>query len=91
MKSLIVAAALAVGLSFPIASQAEINAFGVSLPIERAEVNNDARGGYVAQSRMDTLKVQKLNNQEVKQSVQEVEHENVYSAFGIKVSGDQVI
>lgn len=91
MKTLLVAAALAVGLSFPIASQAEINAFGVSLPIERAEVNNDARGGYVAQSRMDTLKVQKLNSQEVKKSVPEVEHENVYSAFGIKVSGDQVI
>lgn len=91
MKKLIAAAALAVGLSFPLASQAEVNAFSVSLPIERAEVNNDARGGYVAQNLMDTLKVQKLNNNEVKQATPEVEHENVYSAFGIKVSGDQVI
>ena len=81
MKKLVIAAAIAVGLSFPITSQAEVNAFGVSLPLERTEVNNDARGGYVAQNLMDTLKVQKLNNQGAKETIQKEEPQNVYSGF----------
>lgn len=91
MKKLILASALAVGLSFPLTSQAEINAFGVSLPLENKEVSDTSRGGYVAQSLMDTLRVQKLHNSDVQDIASEEEHENVYSVFGINVSGDQVI
>ncbi len=91
MKKLILASALAVGLSFPLTSQAEVNAFGVSLPLENKEVSDTSRGGYVAQGLMDTLNVQKLNNKESKETIEETEHENVYTVFGINVSGDQVI
>ena len=91
MKKLIIASMVAVGLSFPLTSQAEVNAFGVSLPLERKEVRDTARGGYVAKDLMDTLRVQKLHGSEVKEVIQEEEYENVYSVFGINVSGDQVI
>ena len=91
MKKLILLGALAVGLSFPLTSQAEINAFGVSLPLEKKEVSQSARGGYVAQDLMDTLRVQKLHNSSAKEVVETEEHQNVYSVFSINVSGDQVI
>lgn len=91
MKKLIIASAIAVGLSFPLTSQAEVNAFGVSLPLEKKEVSDNARGGYVAQGLMDTLRVQKLHGSSVEEVTETEEHENVYSVFGINVSGDQVI
>jgi hypothetical protein len=91
MKKLILAGALAVGLSFPLSSQAEVNAFGVSIPLEKVEVSDTARGGYVARHLMDTLKVQTLHNSDAVETVEETEYQNVYTVFGINVSGDQVI
>jgi len=91
MKKLILAGALALGLSFPLTSQAEVNAFGVSLPLEKQEVSDTSRGGYVARDHMDTLKVQRLSNSNPTATVYEPEYENVYSVFGINISGDQVI
>jgi len=91
MKKLILASALAVGLSFPIGSQAEVNAFGVSLPLNAAQVSGSTQGGYVARDLMDTFQVQSLNNSEPQGTIEETEHENVYTVFGINVSGDQVI
>ena len=91
MKMLVLAGALAVGLSFPLTSQAEINAFGVILPLEKTEVSDTFRGGYVATDFRDSLKVQKLRNSETKETVKETEYENVYSVFGINISGNQVI
>lgn len=91
MKKLLIASALAVGLSFPAVSQAEVSAFGVQLPIQRAEVSENLNGGYVAQDLGDTFQVQKLN----KSGAQEIEviseSENIYSVFGVNISGDQVI
>lgn len=63
MTKLLLLSILAVGLSFPHNSQAEVNAFGVSLPIERSEVSDNVHGGYVATSAGDTLTVQKLRTQ----------------------------
>ena len=45
MTKLLLASILAIGLSFPVASQAEINAFGVSLPVGSTEVNDNILGG----------------------------------------------
>ena len=91
MKKLIIASMVAVGLSFPLTSQAEVNAFGVSLPLEKKEVSDSARGGYVAQGLMDTLTVQKLSGSGAEEVTEAEEYDNVYSVFGINVSGDQVI
>ena len=65
MTKLLLASILAVGISFPGLAQAEINAFGVSLPVERTEVTNNIKGGYVATSAADTLTVQKLSSDEI--------------------------
>ena len=91
MKKLLLASALAVGLSFPLSSQAEVSAFGVQLPAERAEVSDNIRGGYVASDFSDSLQVQDLYNEEAVKSEKDSVPENVYSVFGINISGDQVI
>ncbi len=91
MKKLLLASALAVGLSFPLSSQAEVGAFGVQLPVERAQVSDNIRGGYVASDFNNTLKVQKLHNSETQKAEDNSAPENVYSVFGVKISGDQVI
>ena len=91
MKKLLLASALAVGLSFPLSSQAEVSAFGVQLPVERAEVSDNIRGGYVASDFSDSLHVQDLYNEEAVKSEKDSVPENVYSVFGINISGDQVI
>ncbi len=62
MTKLLLASILAVGLSFPVASQAEINAFGVSVPVESNEVSDNIRGGYVATGASDTLVIQTLSS-----------------------------
>lgn len=65
MRKLLLAGALVVGLSIPVVSQAEVNAFGVQLPAQSAEVSDNLRGGYVASSSADTLVVQKLQSDKV--------------------------
>jgi len=91
MKKLLLASALAVGLSFPLSSQAEVSAFGVRLPAEKAQVRDNIRGGYVAQDLGDTFNVQSLSNREVEEVEAVSENENAYSVFGVNISGDQVI
>ncbi len=90
MKKLIVAAAVAAGLSFPLVSQAEVNAFGVSLPIEQMEVSDNIRGGYVAESLSDTFQVQKLSKDSASEPGN-IEYENVYTVFGVRLIGKNVI
>ena len=91
MKTLVLVGVLALGLSFPLTSQAEVSAFGVTLPLEEKEVSDSHRGGYVASNFSDSLNVQKLHNVGVKEAKEKEVYENVYSAFGINISGDQVI
>ena len=62
MTKLFLASILAVGLSFPAVSQAELSVFSVALPVERTQVNDNIRGGYVATSSADTLVVQTLSS-----------------------------
>jgi len=65
MRKLLLAGALVVGLSIPAISQAEVNAFGVQLPVQSSEVSDNIRGGYVASSSSDTLVVQSLQSEKV--------------------------
>ena len=90
MKKLLIAGALAVGLSFPLTSQAEVSVFGVQIPVEQNEVSDSARGGYVAQSLSDTFTVQKLQNSSEAASVQSV-NDNTYYVFGVELGGDNAI
>jgi len=62
MTKLILASVLAVGLSFPLTSQAELRALGVSLPVQRSEVSDNIHGGYVATSAGDSLTAQKTHS-----------------------------
>ena len=87
MKKLLLAGALVVGLSFPLTSQAEVSAFGVQIPAEKAEVSNNINGGYVAQSLSDTFVAQKLQNSSEVASAESVDS-NTYYVFGVKLGSD---
>ncbi len=90
MKKLIIASVIAAGLSSPFTSQAEVSAFGVNLPVEKREVSENIRGGYVAQDLSDTFHIQKLSSESESKS-ERIEAENVYTVFGVRVSGNNVI
>ena len=90
MKKLIIASAIAAGLSFPFTSQAEVSAFGVNLPIEQREVSDNIKGGYVAKDLGDTFHVHTLSGESESKS-ESVEAENVYTVFGVRLSGNNVI
>lgn len=87
MKKLLLAGALVVGLSISGVSQAEVNAFGVQIPAEKAEVSNNINGGYIAQSLSDTFVVQKLQNSSEAASAESVDS-NTYYVFGVKLGSD---
>lgn len=91
MKKLIVAGTLVAALAFPLASHAEVNAFGVSLPVGQSDVSDNAKGGYVAESLSDTFHVQTLPGNSEAAPSEETIHENVYTVFGVRVSGSDVI
>jgi len=91
MKSLVLATVLALGLSFPLVSQAEVNAFGVQVPLQTSEVSDDARGGYVAQSFSDTLQVQTLHSSNETESTDSSYDNNTYYVFGVALDNGNVI
>ena len=91
MKKLLLASVIAVGLSFPALSQAEVSVFGVQFPVERAEVSDNIKGGYVATDFSNSLQVQDLHDDKSVKSEDTSIPENVYSVFGVNISGDQVI
>ncbi len=91
MKSLILASVLAVGLSFPLISQAEVSAFGVQIPVQTSEVSDSARGGYVAQSLSDTFQVQKLQSSNESKSSDSSYDNNTYYVFGVALDDGNVI
>jgi|GEM_PF-916508 len=90
MKSLILASVLALGLSFPLVSQAEVSAFGVQVPVQTSEVSDNIQGGYVAQSISDTFQVQKLQNTNESKS-SDKSYNDTYYVFGVALDGDNAI
>ena len=91
MKKLIVAATLVTALAFPLLSRAEVNAFGVSVPVEQTRVSDNIRGGSVAEYPFYPINAQKLNNRSGITHPVSAEHENVYTVFGVRLSGSNVI
>ncbi len=91
MKSLILASVLAVGLSFPLVSQAEVNAFGVQIPQHASEVSDSINGGYVAKSLSDTFQVQKFQSPNESKSANSSYDEDTYYVFGVALDGDNTI
>lgn len=83
MNKLLLTSVLALALALPISSYAGINAFGVHLPIEQAEVS-DSKGGYVATNLGDTFNVQKLNNK--KNSLISENDSDEYLVFGVDIN-----
>ena len=91
MKSLILASVLAVGLSFPLVSQAEVNAFGVQVPLQTSQVNDSIQSGYVAQSLSDTFQIQKLQSPNESKSANSSYDVDTYYVFGVALDGDNTI
>lgn len=90
MKTLLIAGALAAGLAFPLASQAEVDVFGVRVPVERNEVSDSLKGGYVAKDLGDTFTVQTLSESS-RPSNAESDNRNNYYVFGVRVDNGRAI
>ena len=83
MKMLLLTLVLGLSFALPISSYAGINAFGVRLPVERQEVNNNLDNGYVAKDLGDTLNVQKLKRKD--KPVSSGEGSGKYLVFGVDI------
>ena len=90
MRKLLIASALAVGLSFPAVSQAQVSAFGVDLPVGQSEVSDNIHGGYVAQNLSDTLRIQKLHGTDKSKSNNKSYGESYY-VFGVDLNSTNQI
>ncbi len=91
MKKLIVAGTLLAVLAFPLVSKADVNAFGVQLPVGSYDADGNARGGYVAQSLGDTFHVQTLSGSEAPKQAAKTGNKDVYTVYGIHLSANDVI
>lgn len=91
MTKLIVAATLVIALAFPLVSRAEVSAFGVSVPVEQSRLSDNIRGGSVAEYPFYPIQAQKLNNRSGLTHPVSAEYQNVYTVFGVRLSGSDVI
>ena len=91
MKGFVLATVLALVATFPLVSQAEVNAFGVQIPLQTSEVSDSAHGGYVAQSLSDTFQVQKLQSSNETESAENTYGNNTYYVFGVALDDGNVI
>ena len=90
MRKLILATVLTAGALFPIVSQAEVNAFGVSVPVERQEVSDGVRGGTFAEFPYYPINAQRLSGTKAPAQATVV-NGDAYTVQGIHLSSDQVI
>ena len=84
MNKLLLTSVLALAFALPaVSSYAGVNALGVHLPIERAEVS-ESTGGYVAEDFGDTFNVQKLSNDN--SSITADNNGEKYVVFGVDLN-----
>jgi len=84
MNKLLLTSVLALAFALPLSSYAGVNAFGVHLPIEQAEVSDTAAGGYVATDLGDTFQVQKLSDSNI--SITSDNKGEKYVVFGVDLN-----
>ena len=90
MRKLILAAVLTAGALFPIASQAEVSVFGVSVPVERQEVSDGVRGGTLAEFPYYPINAQMLSGTKAPEQAT-ILNGDAYTVQGIHLSSDEVI
>ncbi len=84
MNKLLLTSVLALALALPaVSSYAGVNALGVHLPIERAEVS-ESTGGYVSKDFGDTFNVQKLTSDS--SSISSDSDNDKYLVFGVDLN-----
>ena len=64
MKKLLLTLVLGLTLALPLSSYAEVNVFGVQLPVGKQEVHDNIDNGYVASDFGDSLHIQNLRNKD---------------------------
>lgn len=91
MKTLLIAAVLAVGISFHFTSHAEDYIFGVTMPLERNEVKNKIKGGYIPLNLLDTFRVQISEKPADLQTVKSQDERDYFYAFGVPINFGDII
>lgn len=86
MKRLIAIATLGLALSFPSFSYADSYIFGVRTPIVKTEVKNEVKGGMVEKDFISFyLSPKEANTETSLMTEQEVNEDNSYIVFGVRV------
>ena len=84
MKKLLLILVLGLTLGLPLSSYAGVNVFGVQLPVEKQEVNDNIDNGYVASDFSDSLHIQKLRNKD--NTVSRDNEREKYLVFGVDIN-----
>ena len=84
MKKLLLILVLGLTLSLPVSSYADINVFGVQLPVGTQEVSDNIDSGYVASDFSDSLHIQKLKNKD--NTVSNSNEREKYLVFGVDIN-----
>lgn len=83
MKNLIIALVLGLGFVFPYSSYAGVNVFSVETPVEKSEVRDNVKAGYVAGDLGNTFHVQKPENKTVSKNSDDRDE---YLVFGVDIN-----
>ena len=90
MKTLLIAAALAAGVSSHI-SHAEDNIFGVTMPLEKKEVSAEVKGGYIPLDLLDTFRVQKTEKPAYLQQIESQDERDYFYALGVPIDFEDLL
>jgi len=84
MKKLLLTLVLGLSLALPVSSYADVNVFGVQLPVGKQEVNDNIDNGYVATGFSDSLHVQQLRNKN--STISSDSDDDRYLVFGVDIN-----
>jgi hypothetical protein len=86
MKTLMIAAVIAAGISFHFTSHADDNIFDVTMPLEKKEVAEDINGGYAPFGLLDIFRVQKTSKPAYLDQVKSQDERDYFYAFGVPIN-----
>lgn len=91
MKTLLIAAVFAAGISFHFTSHADENVFGVTMPLEKKQVTEDINGGYIPLDFLDTFRVQKTSKPTYLDQIRSQDDRDYFYALGVPIDFEDLI
>ena len=83
MKTLLITALITAAFSFHFTSHAEESAFGVNIPVEKNEVKEEIKGGYIPLDFLDVFNVQKTTKPGYRAEIESQDDRDYFYALGV--------